>query len=361
MRCDRNHRSPRRQSTCRCLHRKLAQTMRTGSADIRSPRADAYPHRRVRILSRRDTTPRSRHRLPATAPARSGVDGSLGKVRMLVQDVLEPVAPAQLGRPLLGTRVLRDPGDPARREHAELEVGREPRRGIGPPHVVPVRRVARETSPIPPAPQRRQPCGLASDDAARGGPGRIERGGGRLAQPSAELQPRRLGRRILQQADDGAGVGRVRAIRTAVAGGDAVVLDEGLVVVQRRVAPAPASNLAARSSRARAYGSPSAQACTSGAPSARASAAISSAPSPRSSRRPPACSRRRRSRSRRPSSRNCTRGGRIVLARVDARVEHERARDRPSARDRCRERRLIIEPQVAAEPDERDVGRARSP
>ena len=43
---------------------------------------------------------------------------------------------------------------------------------------------------------------------------------------------------------------------------------------------------------------------------------------------------------------------RAVLTREDAGIEDERARDRPAARGGRRERRLVVETEIAAEPDE---------
>ena len=48
---------------------------------------------------------------------------------------------------------------------------------------------------------------------------------------------------------------------------------------------------------------------------------------------------------------------RAVLARVHGGIEDERARDRPAARDGCGERRLVVEPQIPAQPDERGISR----
>ena len=48
-----------------------------------------------------------------------------------------------------------------------------------------------------------------------------------------------------------------------------------------------------------------------------------------------------------PHARRCA-----ILAAVDAGIEHEGARDREPARERGCDRRLVVQPEIAAEPDE---------
>jgi hypothetical protein len=50
---------------------------------------------------------------------------------------------------------------------------------------------------------------------------------------------------------------------------------------------------------------------------------------------------------------------RAVLAGEDPGIEDERARDRVAARDGCRKRRLVIQPEVSTEPDEAEPSLSR--
>ena len=126
---------------------------------------------------------------------------------MLVQHVLEPVAPEQLGRPLARSRIAGDAAAAPWREHPELQVRRKVRGRVGTPDIVAPRRVAREPSPVAPGAERGETRGLAAAQLPRAAPrdAELARASAPRAGPSdrsqapLQLEPHRRDRLVGEQ------------------------------------------------------------------------------------------------------------------------------------------------------------------
>ena len=242
------------------------------------------------------------------------VDAALGEVGVVVQHVLEPVAPEQLGAPLAGPGSARHREAAARREHAELEVRREARRGAVVGDVVALRRVLRQAA-VAPAAQACQPGRLAATQVGRS-TGEAEVGGIRHlcgTRPARAAGPRARG--APATAGGAPGRGRRRARRTSRCG-------TGCRRGWRRRRAGPRSGRRAGRARRRPRGGAAPHVHHGRGRTARRRrtrargrrrARRRAGPPPPPRRRgaggsPPPRSRNRPSRSRRPSRANCTRG-----------------------------------------------------